>query len=154
MNVSSGGENFFVPCYDLYILQIVNWTVDLNSTSSVLFTVCVGSPQQVGTTDSASTKIIIPKSTDSDYVIFFYICGCDQGLLDVTYFQCTIIHDEHTTPKTSQNLQFPLVPYPRGEDTSALNYFTSDFSLHTNLLWTGFTYSLRISNILVWISFG
>ena len=57
MNVSSGGENFFVPCYDLYILQIVMSTVDLYSTTSVLFTECVGSSQQAGTTDSASTKI-------------------------------------------------------------------------------------------------
>ena len=55
--VSSGGENLFVPCYDLYILQIVMSTVDLNSTTSVLFTVCAGSLQLAGTTDSASTKI-------------------------------------------------------------------------------------------------
>ena len=58
MNVSPGGENFFVPCYDLYILQIVMSTVDLNSTTSVfIYVVCVGSLQQAGTTDSASTKM-------------------------------------------------------------------------------------------------
>ena len=54
MNVSSVRENFFVPCYDLYILQIVMSTVDLNSTTSVLFTVFVwalGSSQQAASTD-------------------------------------------------------------------------------------------------------
>ena len=61
---------------------------------------------------------------------------------------------ELTTPKflnTSIALGSKADIFAKDNEIAALNIFTSDFSLHTDLFIPWVIYSPRISNILVWM---